>query len=371
MKGRDMEKTKIGIIGCGDIVGAYFNGLGLFPFLEVKGCADIVMERAVAKAEANGCQAMSVEELLADEEIQIVINLTVPKVHAEVALQVIAAGKSVYNEKPLAVTREQGRAILEAAQSKGVRVGSAPDTFLGAGIQTCIKLIDDGWIGRPVAGTAFMLGHGAEHWHPNPEFFYKTGGGPMFDMGPYYLTALVAMLGPARRIAASVNITSPQRLITSQPNFGQIIDVEVPTHLAGTIDFDCGAVVSMATSFDVWAANVPNIEIYGTEGSLSVPDPNTFGGEIKLHRAGADCWSIIPHSHIYDTQSRGIGVADMACAMRSGRPHRASPEQAFHVLDMMHAFGDSSNSGEHVHLQSTCNRPAPLPVGLISGRLDD
>jgi len=366
-----MEKTKIGIIGCGNIVGAYFQGCGMFPSLEIKAVADIIPERATAVATANGCLAMSIDELLADPEIKIVINLTIPKVHAEVAMKVIAAGKSVHNEKPLAVTREDGKALLAAAAAKGVRIGCAPDTFMGGGIQTCIKLINDGWIGDPLAAMAFMVGFGPEGWHPDPEFFYKQGGGPMFDMGPYYLTALIALLGPATRVCGSTRITFPERLITSQPKFGTRVKVETPTHLAGTVDFACGAVATVAMSFDVRATNLPCIEIYGTEGSLSVPDPNCFGGTIKIRRAGAADWSEMPFSHGYTDQGRGIGVADMAYGLRTGRAHRACGEQAYHVLDIMHSFSDSSNSNKHIMLESTCNKPAPLPTGLVHGWLDE
>lgn len=366
-----MEKTKIGIIGCGNIVGAYFQGCGMFPMLEIKACADIMPDRAEKVAKEYGCQAMTVDELLADPEIKIVINLTIPRVHAEVSLQVIEAGKSVHTEKPLAVAREDGKKVLQAAEANGVRVGCAPDTFLGAGIQTCAKLINDGWIGKPIAATAFMMGHGPEAWHPDPEFFYKVGGGPMFDMGPYYLTALITLLGPATRVSGSTRITFPERLITSQPKFGTKVAVETPTHLAGTVDFASGAVATVVMSFDVWAANLPCIEIYGTEGSMSVPDPNCFGGPVKIRRAGADGWTEMPLSHGYATQGRGIGVADMAYAMKSGRKHRANGEQGYHVLDLMHSFAESSNSGKHVILESTCIQPKPLPVGLVHGWLDD
>jgi len=316
-------------------------------------------------------RACSVDELLADDEIRIVVNLTIPNAHASVALAALEAGKSVHNEKPLTITREDGASLLAAARAGGVRVGCAPDTFMGAGIQTCRKLIDDGWIGEPVAATAFMTCHGHESWHPDPEFYYKSGGGPMFDMGPYYLTALVALMGPVRRATGSTRITFPQRLITSQPKYGTRVTVDVPTHVAGVLDFASGAVATVVTSFDVWAANLPRIEIYGSRGSLSVPDPNGFGGPVRVRRAGADDWSAVPHTHGYAENSRGIGVADMACALRSGRAHRANGELAYHVLDVMHALHDASDTGKHVELASTCERPAPLPMDLRPGTLDE
>lgn len=366
-----MKTTKIGVVGCGNICGIYFqNATKTFDILEVKACADLLEERAKAKADEIGCAAMTVEELLTDPEIEIVLNLTIPKAHAEVAFKAIEAGKSVHNEKPLAISREDGKKMLEMAKAKGVRVGCAPDTFMGAGIQTCVKLIDDGWIGEPIGATAFMTCHGHEGWHPDPEFYYKAGGGPMFDMGPYYLTALVALIGPMRRITGSARITFPERVIGSEPKRGEVIKVDVPTHVAGVIDFANGAIGTIIQSFDVWAAQLPCIEIYGTEGSLSVPDPNGFGGPVKLRRPGGD-WMNMPLSHIYAENSRGIGVADMAYALRSGRKHRTNGEMAYHVLDAMHAFHDASDQGKHIMLESTCERPAPLPIGLRNGQLDE
>ena len=368
-----METTKVGVIGCGNISAIYLkNCQQVFEILEVAACADLIAERAEAKAKEFGVpSACTVEELLGDEAIEIVVNLTIPKAHASVALAAVEAGKSVHSEKPLTIDRADGARLLEAAKARGVRVGGAPDTFLGAGLQTCRKLIDDGWIGQPVAATAFMTCHGHESWHPDPEFYYKPGGGPMFDMGPYYLTALVALMGPVRRVTGSARITFEKRTITSAPKHGTVIDVEVPTHVAGVMDFASGAVGTIVTSFDVWAANLPRIEVYGTAGSLSVPDPNGFGGPVRVRRAGADAWTEVPHTHGYAENSRGIGVADMAYALRSGRDHRASGELAWHVLDVMHAFHDASASGQHVELTCVCDRPAPLPLDLAPGTLDE
>jgi predicted dehydrogenase len=289
---------------------------------------------------------------------------------SEVCLAALNAGKHVYVEKPLAITREDGKKVISLAKEKGLRVGSAPDTFLGGGIQTCCKLIEDGWIGQPVAATAFMTCHGHESWHPDPEFYYEVGGGPMFDMGPYYLTAMIAMMGPVRRVTGSARMTFPQRTITSAPKYGKIIDVEVPTHVAGVLDFKNGAVGTIITSFDIWSAQLPRIEIYGSEGTLSVPDPNTFGGPVFVKRAGAAEWSQIPLTHGFAENSRGIGAADMAFALQSGRPHRANGEMAYHVLDIMHAFHDASDSGSHIELESSCDKPMPFPLGLTKDKLD-
>lgn len=366
-----MSPTKIGIIGCGTISKVYLEVSKALDAIDVAACADLLPERAKARAEEfNIPRACGVRELLSDPEIRIVLNLTIPKAHAEVGLAALEAGKSVYNEKPLAVSREDGRRLLETASSRGLRVGAAPDTFLGGGLQTCRKLIDDGWIGDPVAATAFMTCHGHEGWHPDPDFYYQPGGGPMFDMGPYYLTALVALLGPIRRVTGAARVTFPERTITSQPRYGAKIRVNTPTHVAGVMDFAGGAVGTILTSFDVWAAQLPRIEIYGSEGSLSVPDPNGFGGPVRIRRAGAADWSEVPLTHGYARQSRGLGVADMACALRSNRPHRANGELAYHVLDAMHAFHDASREGRHVVLSSACGRPAPLPMGLREGSLD-
>ena len=367
-----MKKTGIGIVGCGNISGIYFKNLcTVFNNVEVIACADLEADRAKAKEEEYpGVRVATLEEILADQEIDIVVNLTTPQGHFPVAMQAVEAGKNLHNEKPLVLTRDEGKKLLAAAEAKGVRVGCAPDTFMGGGIQTCRKLIDDGWIGKPVAAQAFMLCHGHESWHPDPEFYYKTGGGPMFDMGPYYLTALVALLGPVTRVTGSTRISFPQRTITSEKKYGQKVDVEVPTHVAGVMDFASGAVGTITTSFDVWAAEVPLIEIFGTEGSLSVPDPNGFGGVPKIKRMGAKQWSDLPLTHGYAENSRGIGPADMAAAIVADRPHRASGKLSYHVLDIMHAFHDASDSGQHVSLESSCERPAPLPPSLLPGTLD-
>jgi predicted dehydrogenase len=366
-----MNKINVGVVGCGNISGIYFTNLKRFPFLNVAACADLDVNRAKAKATEHGiAKACSAEDLLADAGIDVVVNLTIPKAHASVAMAAVKAGKSVYNEKPLTITRIDGKKLLDLAKKKKVRVGCAPDTFLGSGLQTCRKLMNDGAIGRPVAATAFMTCHGHESWHPDPEFYYKVGGGPMFDMGPYYLTALVSLLGPAKRVTGATRISFKERLITSEPKKGTRIKVDVPTHVVGVIDFACGAIATVVTSFDIWAANLPRIEVYGSEGSLSVPDPNGFGGPVKLRKPGDQDWKDIALTHGYEENSRGLGVADMALGWKNKRPHRASGELAFHVLDIMHAIHDASNTGRHIKLTSTCKQPEPLKTKLAFGQVE-
>ena len=367
-----MQPLRVGIIGCGTISAIYLKNGQRFESYDVVACADLLLERARARAEEYRVpKACSVAEVLADPEIDLVLNLTVPSVHAEISLAALEAGKSVYTEKPLAITREDGRRLLAVAHERGLHVGCAPDTFLGGGLQTCRKLIDDGWIGEPVGATAFMMSRGPERWHPDPDFFYQPGAGPMFDMGPYYLTTLVHLLGPVRRITASARISFPERTIVSEPRYGATITVRTPTHVAGVMDFAGGPVGTLITSFDVWASQVPRIEVYGAEGTLSVPDPNTFGGPVRILRAGAVEWSEVPLTHGYSENSRGLGLADMAAAIRADRPHRASGELAYHVLDCMQAFLDASDEDRHIELASTCARPAPLPLGLREGTIDE
>ena len=363
--------TPIGIIGCGNISGAYAKACATFHDIRLVAVADIDLTRAKNKAAEYGiAEALSVDEILAHPEIKILVNLTIPVAHASVATQILNAGKSAYNEKPLGVSLQDGQNLIELASKKGLRIGCAPDTFLGAGLQTCRKLIDDGVIGRPLAATAFMLSAGAERWHPDPEFFYQIGGGPMFDMGPYYLTALVSLLGPVKRVAGMTSKSFAERTIGSGPKLGQKISVTVPTHVTGTLEFQAGQVATMITSFDVQSHQLPWIEIYGSEGTLAVPDPNMFGDPVRFRPKGEKEFQVIPHTHGYSENSRGIGVADMAVAIELGRNHRASGDLALHVLELMHAFHISSDSGEYYTLKSTAERPAPLPLGLSPGEVE-
>lgn len=365
-------KTKVGIIGGGNIFPQYITGCRDYPNLDVVAIADINMEIAQARAQEYGLKAVTVHDMINDPEISLVVNLTIPAAHDEVDTMVLQAGKHVYSEKPLALNRDSGKAVLELAKQTGLRVGCAPDTFLGGGIQTCRKLIDDGAIGTPVAGTAFMMSHGWESWHPNPFFYYAKGGGPLYDMGPYYLTALVNLLGPVASVAASSKMTFSTRTATSQHHNGTQIPVEVNTHIAGILNFASGAIVTLIMSFDVWQHTLPNIEIHGTEGSMRVPDPNMFSGSVGLwrpekHERGQ--WETIPLTH-RDDIGRGTGVADMAYAIEQNRPHRASGDLAYHVLDIMDALEEASAQQRHIPIASAPDRPAAIPVGLPKGILD-
>ena len=357
----------VGIIGAGNISTIYLESDQKFKNIHITKIADIDMVRANAQAEKFGKQAVTVDALLADADIDIIINLTIPNAHGPVALQALNAGKSVHTEKPLATERNVAQQMLALAKQKGLRVGGAPDTFLGGGLQTCRALIDAGAIGRPVTAFGRMLSAGMESWHPNPEFFFKPGGGPMFDMGPYYLTALVSLLGPAKRVSGMTRITHAERTITSQPLFGTKIKVEVPTMVMGMLEFGDGTIANLTTTFDVSTGYEVGLMIYGTEGVLQCPDPNMFGGPVRIMRKGAKEWEDVAIKHKWVDNSRGIGVTDMAYAIKQGKPHRASGELAYHVLDLMHAFHDSANAGKHVDLQSTCERPAPLPVNWRDG----
>ncbi len=362
----------VGIVGCGNISDIYFQNCKLFDALRVVACADLVVERAKEKASKFGIpKALTTEQVIADPDVELVINLTIPRVHFELAQRLVDAGKHVYNEKPLSTVRADARRLIENARARKLRVGCAPDTFMGAGLQTCRQVVDAGTIGRPVAATAFMMSHGPEGWHPDPEFFYKPGGGPLFDMGPYYLTAMVHLLGPVQRVSATSRVSFAERQVGHGPKAGQRIKVETPTHITGMLEFANGAVGTLIFSFDVWAHQMPHIEVHGTEGSLSLPDPNFFGGPVRVFTPGDRTWREVPLSHGYDQNSRALGVADMAYAIRSGRPHRASGDLAFHVLDIMESMIDASRTGLPVDVKSRCERPAPMQAALPFGTLDE
>lgn len=343
----------------------------MFRILDLKACADLNQETAKSRAEEFGIQALTIDELLADPKIDLVVNLTVPQAHARVGMEILRAGKHAYSEKPLAIDSAEGLQLLDFARETGLRVGCAPDTFLGAGLQTCRKIIDDGWIGKPTSGTAFMMSSGPESWHPNPGFFYQKGAGPLMDMGPYYIAALVHLLGPVASVTATTSAPQSERMATCKEQFGKILPVEVSTHNSGSLVFASGAVISMTISFDVHAHRHSPIEIYGSSGSLLVPDPNTFGGPVSVFRRESGDWKEMPLSHGYQENSRGIGVADMAHAIRSGRPHRCDATLALHALEIMEAFEKSQALGGRVDIARAPERPAAFPLGLTRGVLDN
>jgi predicted dehydrogenase len=385
MSGTSSAPVGVGIVGAGFISDIYLKNLTTrFDNVRVVAVADLMVERARAQGEKYGIEGLTVDALLDHPDIELVVNLTIPRAHAEVASRAVAAGKSVYNEKPLTATREQGQALLADAAERGVLVGGAPDTFLGGGFQTARQLIDDGLIGQPIAATAQMYSHGHERWHPDPGFYYQPGAGPMFDMGPYYVTALVSLLGPIVRVTSATGISFPERVITSQPKAGEVIQVNTPTHIAATLDFASGAIGTITTSFDLYDTTHSTLTVYGTEGTLQLPDPNTFGGEIRLLQPAAfkarrdplsvnrkpgdpvtaDAppeWEDLSLTYGFTDNSRGLGVTDLARAIRDGTPARASGELAYHVLDVMHATLESSDQGRHIAIQSTVTRPEQLP----------
>ena len=379
-----MEKLGIGIIGCGNISEIYFSNIPRFDNISLVAAADIDLARAEAKAEKYGIKAMTVDDLIEDPEIDIVLNLTIPQAHYEIDMKALRAGKHVYSEKPLAATVEQGREIIETAKAKGLCVGCAPDTFMGGRAQTMRKMLEDGWIGRPVAATAFFANQGCEMYHPAPMPWYQKGSGPVFDMAPYYLTFLVHMFGPAKRICSMTTKAYETRTITSQPLFGQTFEVEVPTHVTGTIEFKNGVIVTILISFDVCDTQLPRVEVYGTEGTMTMDDddpyggPNLYGGPLKLRRkpeadftmgpaegVSRTPWMEVPLCYGYRQNSRALGLSDMARAIRCGGNFRANGEVAYHVLEMMNALNVSGETGQYYEMQSTCEQPALMPVGLL------
>lgn len=368
-------------MGCGHVSRQYLRGLANTDSIEVTSCFDL--DRAQAMALAEEFEIPKVYEdlsaLLVEPEIDIVLNLTPPLAHADISRAALEAGKHVYSEKPLAASREEARQLLTIASDNGVRLACAPDTFLGSGIQTTRKLLDDGWIGEPVGFGAFFLSHGVEHFHPSPDFFYGRSGGPVLDMGPYYLTALVNLLGPVKRVTAMAQTTHAERRITSKERYGETIRVETPTHVSATLEFERGILGTLLATFDVWATRLPFIEIYGGEGTLSAPDPDSWDGTPFIRRYGDEerrmldlernvSWTPMtssPPSTYQTGGARGIGVEDLAQSLIDDRPHRASADMAYHVLDVALSIAESAETSQHVDVLSTCPRPAPVPYDAV------
>jgi predicted dehydrogenase len=362
------QRLGIGIIGTGNISSAYLkailgrDGLPGFPVLDVKALADMRDDVASARAAEFGLNAISVDAMLADPEIGMIINLTIPRAHVEVGLRAISAGKHVYSEKPLGVDLAEGRKLVAAAKQAGLRVGSAPDTFLGGGHQQARAVVDSGALGQIVGGTAYFMCPGHELWHPDPAFYYDIGGGPMLDMGPYYITDLVNLLGPVAKVSAMVSASRSERPILSAPKHGQMMPVKVATHVAGTLGFVSGAIVQIGMSFDVAGHQHTPIEIYGTDASLLVPDPNRFGGELSMRKPQRDAaWEPVAVDKPFaEGNYRSLGAADMAQGILENRPHRANGDLALHVLEVMLAFDKASSEDRAVAIESRPERPTPL-----------
>ena len=362
------KRIGVGFIGTGNISSAYLkailgrDGMPGFPVLDVKGLADMRPEAAQARADEFGLKAMSIDAMLADPEIALIVNLTIPRAHVEVGLKCLAAGKHVYSEKPLGINYAEGRKLLDAANKAGLRIGSAPDTFLGGSHQQARAVVDSGALGQLIGGTAFMQCPGHESWHPDPAFYYDIGGGPMLDMGPYYITDLVNLLGPVERVSAMASRLRLERPVTSEPKRGQIMPVKIDTHVTGSLGFANGAIVQIGMSFDVAAHKHVPLELYGTDASLIVPDPNFFGGDVELRKRGRDEeWTKVEVKAPYaDGNYRSLGVADMAQGILEGRPHRANGDLALHVLEVMEAFEIASRDERVVAIKTPVDRPAPL-----------
>lgn len=367
-----MERVSVGIIGCGNISATYLTLAPLFRSLDVRAVADINYEAARMRSEEYPVAALSVEDLLGSKDIDVVVNLTIPDVHYSVSSSILEAGKHVYSEKPLVLTLAQGKQLRELASERGLRVGSAPDTFLGGSHQLARERIDAGVIGDVIAGTAHVMSHGMEHWHPNPDFFFLPGGGPVLDVGPYYITNLVHLIGPVKRVAALATAADSSRTIrTPGPREGEEIPVRTPTNTHSLLEFHSGATATFSASWDVWAHRHNHMELYGREGSLSLPDPNFFGGTVRMaDRSGTflplEEWNHplgIPNEHQNTTPCanyRAAGLADMADALIRNEPHRCSLDLSLHVVDVLTSILRSGERDEWCWLSTTCERPDPL-----------
>ena len=362
---------KIGVVGCGNISDIYLKNLtSVFNNTEVVACADLDEQKALEKKEKYKIPfVMTLDEMLACKDIELILNITTPQSHYSISKKALMAGKHVYVEKPLALNYSDGKDLVGLAIEKGLYLGCAPDTFLGAGIQTCEKLLREGKIGKPVAAGAYMLCHGHESWHPSPEFYYDIGGGPLFDMGPYYITTLVRLLGRAESVSACCGKAFEERIITSSEKYGKKIDVKVDTHNAAIIQFESGAIVTLVTSFDIWGHNMPKIEIYGTEGSLSVPNPNTFGGPVRATLTDKKRFDEVELHSPYDDNSRGIGISEMVLAISEERTNNASGLLALHVLEIMESIIKSSKEGKRIILESSLDQPVALDWNVALGNL--
>lgn len=378
-----MKTCKIGLVGCGRISDIYLTNIAAFQGVEVVACASLDLEESSAKAaQFQIPKACLVEDILADSEIDCILNLTIPAAHADITLRALEAGKHVYSEKPFVTNRDDGLKILSLARQKQLMVGNAPDTFLGGRWQTCRKLIDDGIIGKPTGVAAFVGTHGVERHHPNPDFYYQVGGGPLLDLGPYYLTAMVFLLGPIATVSGMARKTFSERMIENGSRFGEMMTVDVDTHSQSMLAFESGVIGSMTMSFDIWDSEMPRFEIYGETGTISIIDPdpvhgaNIFDGEVLYRTKEMSRWSHQPrptdrgdwrvadNPFGFNYNARGVGLLDMAHAIAEGREARASAELSFHVFDVMDAILTSCETGQQVRIDSWCQRPDPLPTNF-------
>ena len=363
----------VGIIGCGNISTTYFSLAPLFKGLKVLACSDLNMNAAELRAEEYGVKAQTIEDLLANDELDIIVNLTIPDAHYAVSKRILEAGKHVYSEKPLVLSLEQGEDLRRIASGKGLSVGCAPDTFLGGAHQLARAFIDKGGIGRITSGTCHVMSPGMEMWHPNPDFFFLPGGGPILDLGPYYIANLINLIGPVKRVAALTSMASETRTITSQPRAGEVIPVKTPTNVHALLEFQNSATVTLSASWDVWSHRHANMELYGTEGSLYVPDPNFFGGLVEASGRDKDIKPLESWDHPFGVNNqdhangpranyRTAGLADMAVAILENRDARCSLDRALHGVDVMTAILKSGETGQFVTLSTTCTQPAALGI---------
>lgn len=351
-------RVGVGIIGAGVISKQYLDYMTTFPDLDVRFIADIALDRAQAQAEAYGVAGFgTVDELLADPAIEIVVNLTIPAAHVPVGLQILDAGKHVWAEKPFALDRASGQQLLDAARAKGLRVASAPDTVLGQGIQTALRAIDAGEIGTPVTARAVFRSSGPEPWHPNPDFYYQPGGGPLLDMGPYYITSLVQALGPVVRVQGTATRARTERVIGSGPREGTVLPVEVDTQVFGILEFAAGATATVEFSFDSAFPYTPVLEVLGSTGSMILPDPNRFDGNVEVAAWGGETTVV----EVGENPGRGTGVLELARAIRADRPERASGALAYHVLDIMLSLGEAASTRSAVEVASTIEPSPRMP----------
>ena len=390
-----MEKIRIGVIGIGDISDVYLNNLKQYDAVEVTACASRGLGKAQKKAAQHGIPKAyaSGAEVIADPEVDLILNLTTPQAHFTYNLAALQAGKHVYTEKPLAMTYDEGRQLVSLAKEKGLLIGCAPDTFLGGRLQNIREMIDSGELGHITGGGAYFVGHGHEFHHPSPAFFYQPGAGPLYDMGPYYMTALLSLLGPVKQVCAMTTKAGETRIVPSGPSKGQVLPVDVETHICATLGFACGAVVNLVCRFDVWDSVLPRLELYGTKGTVLIDEkdpisgPNLFGGDTlfrapEQYRWAAPTrlpelvnipWTVVPNRHPFNSVShadnpRGIGLVDLVYAMQDGRAPRASGDMALHSLEVMECIMKSAK--EHVFCtpETAFERPAPLPVDFPASR---